>query len=286
MDKKHIFELIKTKQSTPTEAFSRIRYRYDHEEHKVKVSTNPYDDTMASITVANFVRKIVFPFFPIPTAHINLDDFIHDLGIHIDGPQTLDGLFTFIEFIWYAIDATPPEFLNRTIVQYGSSNIYTSIEKAISLTLTQFGHKEVKTTEGRIVVKQNYKAEQAAKSITNAEYIDLLFKYGHFSNIGNNTTKQAILKQLADYVEPILQKRNKHQDECWTKTAEVVSDLFNNFHIRHNNKEGCHKHEYVTSMDDAQLESWYDKTYNMLLQLLIEWDNREIPKEMKETRKQ
>lgn len=286
MDKKHFFELIKAKQPTPTEAFSRIRYRYDHEEHKVKVSTNPYDDAMVSVTVADFARKIVFPFFPIPTAHINLDDFIRDLGIRIDGQQTLDELLTFIEFIWYTIDATPPEFLNRTVAQYGNSNIYSNIEKAISLTLTQFGYREVKTAEGRIVVKQDYKTEQVTKAITDAEYVDLLFKYGHFSNKGNNTSKQAILKQLADYVEPILQERNKHKDECWAKTAEVVSDLFNNFHIRHNNKEGCYKHEYIANMDDVQLESWYDKTYNMILQLLVEWDNKKIPKEIKETRKQ
>lgn len=285
MSRKHIFELIKTKQPTPTEAFARIRYRYDHDKHSIKIGTNPYDNTTFSYTVAEFIETFIFPFFPIQTTHIDLNDFLHDLDIQIDGPQTLDSLLSFIEFIWYAIDATPTEVSNCIITQYGRSSIYKDVENAIHLTLAQMGYKEARVNEGRIAVKQDYKTEQATKLITDTDCVDLLFQYNHFSNSGDLASKKLILKQLGDYLEPILQERNKHNDACWYKTAETVSNLLNNFHIRHNNKAGHYEKEYITKMSDAELEEWYDKTHSTIIQLLIERENEEIPKEIKQLRK-
>lgn len=285
MSRKHIFELIKTQKPEPTEAFARIRYRYDHDEHRVRIGTNPYDNTMANFTVAEFIKAFIFPLFPIQTTHINLNDFIHDLGIQINGPQTLDSLLSFIEFIWYAIDATPPEVLGHTITQYGGSNIYCDIENAINLTLAQFGYKEIRVSEGRIAVKQDYKTEQATKAITDTECVDLLFQYNHFSNNGDITSKQLILKQLGDYLEPTLQERDKHKDACWYGAAKTTSDLLNNFHIRHNNKTGHYKNEYITKLSDTELEEWYDKTHSMIVQFLIERENENISKEIKQLRK-
>ncbi len=284
MSRKHIFELIKTKQPTPTEAFSRIRYRYDHSEHSIRLGTNPYENTVYNYTVARFIEMFIFPLFPIQTTHINLSDFMRDLGIQIDGTQTLDSLLSFVEFIWYAIDATPPEVLNCTITQYGGTHIYSDIENAINLTLAQMGYKEAKVKEGRIAVKQDYKTEQAAKLMTDLDCVDLLFQYNHFSNNGDLKSKQAILEQLGVYFEPILNERNKHKDSHWYSTAEILSDLLNNFQIRHN-KKGSNKKEFIAKMSDTEIEKWYDKTHSVIVQLVIERENENISKDIKQLRK-
>lgn len=285
MSRKHIFELIKTKQPTPTEAFARIRYRYDHSEYRIRLETDPYDNTMSSYTVARFIETFIFPLFPIQTTHISLSDFIRDLGIQIDGPQTLGSLLSFIEFIWYAIDATPPEVLDCTITQYGGTHIYSDIESIINLTLAQIGYKEARVSEGRIVVKQDYKTEQAVKLMTDLECADLLFQYNHFSNNGDLRSKQAILEQLGVYFEPILNERSKHKDSHWHSTAEILSDLLNNFQIRHNNKEGSNRKEFIAEMDDTEIEKWYDKTHSVIVQLIIEQENENVSKEIKQLRK-
>ena len=41
--------------------------------------------------------------------------------------------------------------------------------------------------------------------------------------------------------------------------------MLNNINIRHNNKSGKSKKEYVSKMRKDTMEKWYDETYQMLL---------------------
>ena len=53
---------------------------------------------------------------------------------------------------------------------------------------------------------------------------------------------------------------------------EVWSDagfLFNNFHIRHNNKVGAKAQDYISTVKDSDLEEWYDKAYEVALSVII-----------------
>lgn len=55
--------------------------------------------------------------------------------------------------------------------------------------------------------------------------------------------------------------------------------------IRHNNKEGKNASEYVANLTDEELESWYDKTYQMMLLSILELDNIERNKKVKELKR-
>ena len=45
--------------------------------------------------------------------------------------------------------------------------------------------------------------------------------------------------------------------------------LLNNLNLRHNNLEGVNKKDYLISMNDNELEKWYDRTYDMILGIII-----------------
>lgn len=78
--------------------------------------------------------------------------------------------------------------------------------------------------------------------------------------------------------------KNRH---CYLNISDMADDLdieldddigfmLNNIHIRHNNKSGKSKKEYVSKTRKATMEKWYDETYQMLLLafLLNEQPNR------------
>lgn len=61
-----------------------------------------------------------------------------------------------------------------------------------------------------------------------------------------------------------------------SKLDDDIGFMLNNINIRHNNKSGKSKKEYVSKMRKDTMEKWYDETYQMLLLafLLNEQPNR------------
>lgn len=48
-----------------------------------------------------------------------------------------------------------------------------------------------------------------------------------------------------------------------------VQFMLNNLNIRHNNKGGKNKKEYITNISKAKLEELYDKTFDMILSVFV-----------------
>jgi hypothetical protein len=61
--------------------------------------------------------------------------------------------------------------------------------------------------------------------------------------------------------------------------------LLNNFDIRHNNRTGKSKKDFITNMAEDDLEKWYDKTYNSVLSVIIQKEQKEIDKEVADFKK-
>ena len=62
------------------------------------------------------------------------------------------------------------------------------------------------------------------------------------------------------------------------KEATLIDDLANNFHIRHNNLEGKNEREYVSRLNEAELEEWYDRIFNAFVYFVIMEDFSETEK--------
>ncbi len=50
-----------------------------------------------------------------------------------------------------------------------------------------------------------------------------------------------------------------------SKLDDDIGFMLNNIYIRHNNKSGKSKKDYVSKMRKDTMEKWYDETYQMLL---------------------
>lgn len=93
-----------------------------------------------------------------------------------------------------------------------------------------------------------------------------VLEYNHHSLKGDLSRKKAILKNMADDLEP-----HKNRLNSINKTFRSnLSHLFDKF-VRHNNSGN----PYIQNMSDAELENCYDDIYQMWLLAKLELDNVE-----------
>ena len=75
--------------------------------------------------------------------------------------------------------------------------------------------------------------------------------------------KRNILKALADKIEGF-------RDNLDKDSSSDFGFLANNINIRHNNLDGKNKKEYLVNIENEELESWYDETYQVMLLCILE----------------
>lgn len=130
-----------------------------------------------------------------------------------------------------------------------------------------------------IVVERNKLVTEAVEIIEDRPLALAVIEYNHYSLRGCLSDKRAILCQLANHVEPILSS-NILREGGYSNLQSDVKFLLNNFHIRHNNKDGKSKKEYIANVSDAELETWYDRAYSMMLAVIVENENCKIHTEL------
>ncbi len=89
-----------------------------------------------------------------------------------------------------------------------------------------------------------------------------VWHYEHSSMKGNVEQKRAVLQELGSHVEPYLNKIE-------STLSKNVGFLLNNLNIRHNNLKGAKSNAWVQGLNPVELESWYDKTFALLLRTII-----------------
>ena len=88
-----------------------------------------------------------------------------------------------------------------------------------------------------------------------------VIEYNHYLLKGDINKKKEILLQLANKYEGIKSNIKRLNG----KLDDDIGFMLNNINIRHNNKSGKSKKEYVSKMRKDTMEKWYDETYQMLL---------------------
>lgn len=130
----------------------------------------------------------------------------------------------------------------------------------------------------QIVEKDNIATAVAEK---NTDISEKVISYRRFSLKGDIETKKEIILKLAEKIEPL---RTKFKSTSYQGLMDDVQMLLNNLNLRHNNLEGVHKKDYVVAMKVDELEKWYDRTYDMILGIIMTsdyLDSKESVKELK-----
>ena len=137
-----------------------------------------------------------------------------------------------------------------------------------------------------IIVPQDKKSIQAAEIVasTDKDIAINILEYKHISTTVND--KENILISIAKYMEDkkVELTESLNEDDLYIKKnnkivlVDQMFEMFNNLHIRHNNKN-----QYI---EESEREKRYDYTYNTILTVIIIDEQAKINKEFKKLKKQ
>lgn len=120
-----------------------------------------------------------------------------------------------------------------------------------------------------MLIPKNPAATAVAEITENKDIAFAILKYNHASLRGDLEGKKQLLLSIANEYEPLL----KDPIDGFTDYFKKATFLLNNLNLRHNNKSGQDKKQFVVDMSDKELEKWYDELYQLLLFCVLIKDN-------------
>lgn len=171
--------------------------------------------------------------------------------------------------------------LANTKLYYNSFHIQNSHQKTqqliilednIDLLLNHLNYeKHVFNEDEKVILIPKNPAATAVAEISSKDTAFSILKYHHASLKGQIEEKKQLLLSIANEYEPLLKK----PIDGFTEYFDKATNMLNNMNIRHNNKSGNNKKEFVAQMSDEELENWYDETYQLLLFCVLIKDNKD-----------
>ena len=104
----------------------------------------------------------------------------------------------------------------------------------------------------------------SAVAETNKNVADNVIEYRRFIMKGKINEKREILNLLANEIEGLKQE---FKSTNYSNIMDDVQFMLNNLNIRHNNKSGKYKKQYVIDLPKKELENLYDLTFDMILSI-------------------
>ena len=137
------------------------------------------------------------------------------------------------------------------------------LKEMMNSQLTSINHKAVYSADkAQVIVVENDPAITAV-----VEVVDHHLLHGQLNE------KKRILLTLGSNLEA-------RRSDLKAANSTLESDIFfilNSFDIRHNNREGSKKKDYIVNMTLSDLEYWYDNLFQMFLLAYLELDNLQWP---------
>lgn len=200
---------------------------------------------------------------------ISLEDFDKTYGFNFPEDSSkiaIDDLITFCEYVYTFCDA---------VALYGEDYIDEDDRQRILRTMQTIGEcmndlaqMPLQRKDITIFVPADPAAVSVAE-IASPELAVSILEYHHHALKGNLAKKKAILKVLADDIEPL-------RHDLSSINASFTSTFFQMLQkfVRHNNTANA----YISSLSDGETEAYYDDIYQMWLLAKLELDNVERKK--------
>lgn len=145
------------------------------------------------------------------------------------------------------------------------------VVETMNADLAKLNHK-FSTIDGKCLIVQCDAAASSAVEHVPLKVGQAIIQYNHYFLRGNIEKKRILLKIIADELEP----KSKHLKQLNKHVEDTLSFLFNNMHIRHNNRDAGDKQKYnpvLVKLSNNEVEAWYDDTYQLALYAILLMDN-------------
>lgn len=264
MTRRNIFELMQEK--------------YDYNEEILKISKLLDEDMIiydwTSFTLEEFVDEYEFDNWKNSYHYINCEELKNALGINnkinlcLRGDSiSIEDILVFVEYVLNIISICDKSTLIDDDVVF--ERLYFRLIKNIEILLSNLNYEyKYFDKEEKVILVERDPAAFAVADIVEEELAFKVIEYNHYLLKGDLDRKRDILKALADEIEGFRGNLDK----------DLSSDfgfLANNINIRHNNLDGKNKKEYLVNIENEELESWYDETYQVMLLCILENNYKE-----------
>ena len=213
--------------------------------------------------MAVWVDQNIFRNLSFRGSFVTLKEMMDELGIEARTAVNVEKLLLFCELIAAVLPQQGVAY-----DEYLAKQKKTIFEN-ITYILERTNHEWKKAQNGSsIIVEKNKAATMAAQLVTDPTVAFKLIEYNHFAIKGHLAEKKAVLISVASYIEPILNSKALSA-AGYRQLESDAGFIFNNFHIRHNNKEGSKANDYIATISNKDLEEWYDKAYELALSVII-----------------
>lgn len=213
------------------------------------------------------------------SSYLNIDDMLSNLGIVENTQFRIDfcQLFLYCEILFNLLDQSWPQVRNDADVLEHANAVIGNIREILEKT----NHEMKKIEVGYIVVDKNPATTEAIECLENdkANLALSMIEYNRVLLKGNLNRKREILVALADFTEPM------NNDFKGSQYASLYSDsrfLVNAIDIRHNNSGNGNLPEKAKFWTPQEKEEWYDKTYQVLLTVILTRKHMDVSKEIQD----
>lgn len=218
-------------------------------------------------------NKITCPSIADLRSRLQIDEVVRSASLKVDN------VLLYLEFVANLVFPVLRNPRNRDAFDI-ADKIYRNIQincEWLNFKLEIFSEDRIK------IVEKNATATAVADkySGTDSEFAYKVIEYNHFLLKGNIGRKREILNAIADKFEAVKQKLKSNG---FSNVESDAGYLVNNINIRHNNTDPQSKSHkaYVAALPSAELEKWYDKTYDVLLLALLASDFSELHSDIQE----
>lgn len=233
-----------------------------------------YYTTYSAKSMSEWVDMEVFRKLPFRGSFASLTEMMNEFNLKERSVVTLDKLFLFCELLYAVLPAHNIAYDADLFAQ--RRTIFENIDYILART----NHEWKKSSNGNtIIVEKNKAATLAAELVDDATIAFDIIEYNHFALKGHLAEKKKLLVSIAAHIEPILKSRAL-QNAGYKQLESDAGFVLNNFHIRHNNKEGAKAQDYIKTLSDNELEEWYDHAYELMLSIIIINDYLAVGKEL------
>lgn len=136
--------------------------------------------------------------------------------------------------------------------------------------LSKFNKKMEKVDNRLIIVEQNNTVTEVIKDIKDEDYALALLQYQNVIIKDNVVEKEKLLTIISKNILPLIDKYRDNQyknNKEFYKIADDLSCMLNNFHIRHNNKDGKDEKPFIHTLNNNKKIKYFDAIYNLIILL-------------------
>ncbi|MDD5943355.1 hypothetical protein [Fibrobacter sp.] len=265
-----IFEILEKREIKPANEFERLVALFHYEWGTFRLKTS------LKQIINNVFHKILTQ---LRQTFLSVDDLLKGIGLSEDYAYWKEwkDLFLYSEMLLNLINYTKEYFEKDDTARETAQQIISNI----NVILEKNNHEWVQTKEGYIIVDKNPAATEAIECLEN-DKTDLALNMIEYNRVllkGNLARKREILVTLADYTEPM------NNDFKRSQYAALYNDsrfLVNAIDIRHNNSGKGDLPEKAKAWTPQEKEGWYDKTYQVLLTVILTRKYMDVSKEIQD----